>query len=620
MMRESQGGILSAVFVDYDNIYLSLKRKNEEAAKRFAKDAGRWLAAIQSGAIVKEAPHGMPPARRRMVMNRCYGNPVPRRNQSDNSTDMNSFPFVRHHFLRAGFEVIDCPPLTAQLKNSSDIKMVMDLRDFLTHATHFEEFIILSSDADFTPVLHRLRAHNRRTVIYANDNTVDPYKAIADAEVREADLIALLLDVMASADATRDIAAETTLAIATEEHPPKAAIASQHKSPKISEHSVQAPDITAKIMEIVVAAVRSAPAPIPVLSVEALVIEQMGDAEIIASNWAGNGSIEALLRTTLPADIAISKGGAPVLYDLRRAQRREPAQAAARPAQTAMPLRAVPSPARLPEAEAAPSTPPPRAPAIAPAQASSVQPPIAPTQPVPQQQARTAPQSAPATEIPRSLEGDRPVGVSRGNLPEARATDTEADIEARSARALQQSISKIHGASKAPPLSPPDYRALFEELAIEITENELQGVQTISNVVARLAGRGVDIRREDVRFVLDVISDSDPWFENGASANVFAGRFHNFVVQSCRSRGIELTSSELDLIQTWFASGSTTVRPIPRVPASQSEAVTGYDAQATAEPVANAGSTQWWDDDGRISDGYASSEPMPRVLRPQPRA
>ena len=27
------------MFVDYDNIYLSLKRKSEEAAKRFAKDA-----------------------------------------------------------------------------------------------------------------------------------------------------------------------------------------------------------------------------------------------------------------------------------------------------------------------------------------------------------------------------------------------------------------------------------------------------------------------------------------------------------------------------------------------------------------------------------------------------
>ena len=43
MKREAGGPCLSAVFVDYDNIYLSLKRKSEEAAKRFAKDASGWL-------------------------------------------------------------------------------------------------------------------------------------------------------------------------------------------------------------------------------------------------------------------------------------------------------------------------------------------------------------------------------------------------------------------------------------------------------------------------------------------------------------------------------------------------------------------------------------------------
>ena len=119
---------------------------------------------------------------------------MPRRNQSDNSTDMSSFPFVRHHFLRAGFEVVDCPPLTAQLKNSADIRMVMDVRDILTHDTYFDEFVILSGDADFTPVLHRLRSHARRTVIYSNDNTAAPYTAICDAEIRESDFLALLLE------------------------------------------------------------------------------------------------------------------------------------------------------------------------------------------------------------------------------------------------------------------------------------------------------------------------------------------------------------------------------------------------------------------------------------------
>src|SRR5690606_13305713 len=193
MKRETSGQILSAVFVDYDNIYLSLKRRSEEAAKRFAKDASIWLAEIESGRLISPTNKLPSNVQRRIVLNRCYGNPVPRRNQNDNSTDMNSFPFVRHHFLRAGFEVVDCPPLTAQLKNSSDIRMVMDVRDYLHHETYFDEFVILSGDADFTPVLHRLRAHARRTVVFANDFTAAPYVAIADGEIRESDLMGVLL-------------------------------------------------------------------------------------------------------------------------------------------------------------------------------------------------------------------------------------------------------------------------------------------------------------------------------------------------------------------------------------------------------------------------------------------
>src|SRR5262245_30426872 len=194
MKRTDGGACLSAVFVDYDNIYLSLKRKSEEAAKRFARDAHVWLREIESGRLITGTHDSFSEVDRRIVLNRCYGNPVPRRNAQDNSTDMSSFPFVRHHFLRAGFEIVDCPPLTAQLKNSSDIRMVMDVLDLLTHDTHFDEFIILSGDADFTQVLHRLRAHARRTVIFANDYTAAPYTAICDGEVREADLMALLLE------------------------------------------------------------------------------------------------------------------------------------------------------------------------------------------------------------------------------------------------------------------------------------------------------------------------------------------------------------------------------------------------------------------------------------------
>ena len=94
----------------------------------------------------------------------------------------------------AGIEVVDCQPLSNQFKNGTDIKIACDIRDFLEHPTRFEEFVILSGDADFTPVLHHLRSHDRRTVVYANENTADIYKAFSDGWIDEREMIAFLMD------------------------------------------------------------------------------------------------------------------------------------------------------------------------------------------------------------------------------------------------------------------------------------------------------------------------------------------------------------------------------------------------------------------------------------------
>ena len=93
-------------------------------------------------------------------------------------------------------------------------------------------------------------------------------------------------------------------------------------------------------------------------------------------------------------------------------------------------------------------------------------------------------------------------------------------------------------------------------MAKEITENDLIGAQTLTNITQRAQERGLDVRRDDVRFVLEVVSEADPWFEQGASANLFAGRFRNFVVARCRGQGLNLSADELDLIDAWFAGGT----------------------------------------------------------------
>ena len=77
-------------------------------------------------------------------------------------------------------------------------------------------------------------------------------------------------------------------------------------------------------------------------------------------------------------------------------------------------------------------------------------------------------------------------------------------------------------------------------------------MQTLNNITQRAHERGIELRRDDVRFVLEVVSEADPWFEQGASAEVFASRFRTFVVARCRGQGLNLTADELDLIDAWF--------------------------------------------------------------------
>ena len=79
-------------------------------------------------------------------------------------------------------------------------------------------------------------------------------------------------------------------------------------------------------------------------------------------------------------------------------------------------------------------------------------------------------------------------------------------------------------------------------------------------------------------------SESDPWFEQGASANLFAGRFRNFVVARCRGQGLNLSADELDLVDAWFAGGNM---PQPQPQSSQAaRAAPSRSAAASAPPPA----------------------------------
>ncbi|RZL41852.1 MAG: NYN domain-containing protein [Variovorax sp.] len=155
-----------ALFVDFDNVYSGLRRLSAEAAERFSRQPLRWLQWLTDGLDSGTLP-GAATDPRRVLVRRCYLNPV-------------MYQTYRRAFQEAGFEIVDCPPMTATGKTSTDIHLVLDTMDALLDATRFDEFIVFSADADFSPLLRRLRRHDRRTVVFAAGAMSESYKASAD--------------------------------------------------------------------------------------------------------------------------------------------------------------------------------------------------------------------------------------------------------------------------------------------------------------------------------------------------------------------------------------------------------------------------------------------------------
>ena len=192
----------SALFVDFDNVYTQLRDLQPDAAERFARYPSEWIRwMVESLGI----PDGHDPgARRRLLVRRCYLNPSWYQN-------------YRSSFLRAGFEIVDCPPVTSQGKTSTDIHMVLDIIELLQHETRYDEFIVLSADADFSPVLRKLRRYDRRTSVLAIGFPSAAYQASADLLIDERLFVEKALGLPLEAEAD-----EVPTAPATAASPPAA--------------------------------------------------------------------------------------------------------------------------------------------------------------------------------------------------------------------------------------------------------------------------------------------------------------------------------------------------------------------------------------------------------------
>ncbi len=550
---------LSALFVDFDNVYLSLRRQSEDAAGRFARNPAEWMSRIATGGLVRfKTPQDY--VRRRFAVARCYGNPGRLLVNRGGPHDPHAFATVRTNFMVAGLEVIDCQPLSSQFKNGTDIKIACDIRDFLEHPTRFGEFIILSGDADFTPVLHHLRSHDRRTVVYANDSTAEIYKAFSDGWIDERDMISFLLDETVPLMLPQERAAPPRAELGYDgprtysqsvaaqpvisalpvppppppapaqadvahaygmppQEPPKRRLPSAHANSAVQSLIEDFQSIGAEILNHVVEVVRSSEKPVPIAYLADRAQKILGHAKTLGTNWAGSGGFLNFLSATLPDDIRLTDKPPHFVYDPKRHRLEE---------------------RRLDERIEMP----------------------------------------PAQAIPQKL--------NRQPAPQPESNSSKL-------AELQNSITRIYDACKAPPLPPSEYQLLFTLIATEVHERGFAPVKTAQAVVGRANQEGLRIAMKDVSFVLDAIDEIDPWLEHTRSPAAVARAYRDFVLAKCRHAGVQLTEDEYQLVQVWFGAsqwspaGQNTVNvngPAPHAPPAPQRAQLSREARSyMAEPV-----------------------------------
>lgn len=257
----------SALFVDFDNVYSGLRQLDPVCADRFARHPAQWMEwLINSLELPEHSPEG---SKRRVLVRRCYLNPQ-------------AYQRFRPSFNLAGFEIVDCPALTSEGKTSTDIHMVLDIVDLLQHETRYDEFVVFSADADFTPVLRKLRRWDRRTTVLAIGFPSAAYRASADLLIDQDDFVRNALGFDDEPEAKQMVAA-----------------------------AIERPsaEVSAAAFKLIRQAVAESPGPMALSKLASLTLAKVDGMD--ASSWAGFGSFRAMLdsKGLAPLEVCWEGGG-----------------------------------------------------------------------------------------------------------------------------------------------------------------------------------------------------------------------------------------------------------------------------------------------------------------------
>jgi uncharacterized LabA/DUF88 family protein len=130
----------SALFIDYENV----------AHQSLPSTIANWLSWLEAGEFDEEK------RARRFVEKRIYWNTTAEQH--------------REKFAAAGFTPVLCEKFFG-LKNGADIRIVLDAYDMLVSQPRISEFIFISLDTDYVPLLQRLAQKSKQTAILVSEQS-----------------------------------------------------------------------------------------------------------------------------------------------------------------------------------------------------------------------------------------------------------------------------------------------------------------------------------------------------------------------------------------------------------------------------------------------------------------
>ena len=471
--------VRSALFVDFDNVFIELNKIDRNLAARFARNPVGWVRHLEHHHLPDGATH------RRVLVRRCYLNP-------------DAFGQFRSSFVAAAFETVDCPPLTFNNKTSADMHIALDMVDALHGMTHFDEFVVMSADADFVPVLMRLRRHDRRTAILASGNAATAYASAADIVITQDAFLDFVAERVAEDDGTRvgtvstvggsaasaagsaagafaasaGEASAAAFAIADDEHraaaPAPAAPALDDASRAYDEDGPgddggadgagDGEDLLERVSQALADIVGVRSGAIDLASLAHALRARLPE---LADDWGGHERLGVLLRRVDLGDLVYLSDSPGYLYD---------------PARQAPPM------------------------------------------------------------ITSSRLDDRFDGVDD---------------------ALRELIERVTGVTGIPRLAPSQYAALFERIAADVDAHGYNGyMQGAKRVRDACTAIGVPVSRQAVTFVLSGLERAGHEFARGdSSADAFARTFLGTVDFLCERAGIVLSDEDRPLLAAWITGG-----------------------------------------------------------------